>query len=131
MTPTSATTATSSTRINPTLHPVGMIKLKKISTIIVNAACPAVNDAISGTNAEPNTTNGIRIHSTSLSTPTTLINRAPRTNPIPVPSTARSILVPVVNALLRSTDSAPSTTQNPCSTGNTWVTATANASPRP
>ena len=40
-------------------------------------------------------------------------------------------LVPVVNALLRSTDIAPSTTQNPCSTGNRCVTATASANPRP
>ena len=39
--------------------------------------------------------------------------------------------MPVVNALLRSTDIAPSTTQNPCSTGNTCVTATASANPRP
>ena len=50
---------------------------------------------------------------------------------MPVPSTARSILVPVVSALLRSTDIAPSTTQKPCSTGNRWVIATASASPRP
>ena len=48
-----------------------------------------------------------------------------------VPTTARSVFVPVVSALLRSTDNAPSTTQNPCSTGNTWVTATARASPIP
>ena len=50
---------------------------------------------------------------------------------MPVPSTARSILVPVVSALLRSTDIAPSTTQKPCSTGKRWTIATANASPRP
>ncbi len=48
-----------------------------------------------------------------------------------VPTTARSVFVPVVSALLRSTESAPRTTQNPCSTGNTWVTATASASPMP
>jgi hypothetical protein len=53
------------------------------------------------------------------------------TNPIVVPMTARTIFVPVVNALLRNTDIAPSTTQKPCCTGNTCVIATATASPRP
>ena len=37
----------------------------------------------------------------------------------------------MVSALLRNTDIAPSTTQNPCSTGNTCVTATASANPSP
>ena len=37
----------------------------------------------------------------------------------------------MVSALLRSTDIAPNTTQNPCCTGNTWVTVTAAASPNP
>ena len=56
---------------------------------------------------------------------------APNTKPTAVPATARSTRVPVVSALLRNTDIAPSTTQNPCCTGNTWVTATASASPSP
>ena len=56
---------------------------------------------------------------------------APNTKPTAVPATARSTRVPVVSALLRNTDIAPSTTQNPCSTGNTWVTATASANPSP
>ena len=47
--PTSAPTTTSSTRISPTCHPVGAIRLKAISTHIVKAAWAAVNDAISGT----------------------------------------------------------------------------------
>ena len=46
---------------------------------------------------------------------------APSTKPSAVPATARSTLVPVVSALLRSTDIAPSTTQKPCWTGNTCV----------
>ena len=46
------------------------------------------------------------------------MNTAPRTNPSAVPTTARTTLVPVVSALLRSTDIAPSTTQKPCCTGN-------------
>ena len=97
----------------------------------MKAACAAVNDAISGTYADPNTTSGISSHSTGGSTPTRLISRAPSRKPIPVPITARHTRVPVVSALERSTDRAPSTTQKPCSTGNTCVTATASASPSP
>ena len=102
-----------------------------INTIIVNAAWPATNDATSGTYAEPNATSGSSIHSTTGSTPTISITTAPSTNPTVVPATARSTRVPVVSALLRNTDIAPSTTQNPCSTGNTCVTATASAKPSP
>ena len=75
-------------------QPVGTIRLKMISTIIVNAAWPAMNDATSGTYAEPNTTTGSSIHSTTGSTPThARCSTAPRTNPIVVPTTARSIFV--------------------------------------
>ena len=48
-----------------------------------------------------------------------------------MPATARTTRVPVVSALLRNTDIAPSTTQKPCCTGKTWVIATASASPSP
>ena len=48
-TPTQAPTTTSSTRISPTFHPVGTIRLNTISTIMVNAAWLAVNEPISGT----------------------------------------------------------------------------------
>ncbi len=54
---------------------------------------------------------------------------APMTNPITVPVTARTTLVPVVSALLRSTDSAPSTTHSPFWTGEHNVTTTASARP--
>src|SRR6185312_239534 len=101
------------------------------STIIVNAAWPATNEATSGTYAEPNATTGKSIHSTTGSTPSNSMTAAPSTKPTAVPATARSTRVPVVSALLRNTDIAPSTTQNPCSTGNTWVTATASANPSP
>src|SRR5262249_11201472 len=74
---------------------------------------------------------GTRIHSTTGSTPSAGISTAPNTNPSAVPATARTTFVPVVNALLRNTDIAPSTTQKPCWTGNTCVAATANANPRP
>ena len=130
-TPTAAPTSTSSTRIRPTLQPVGTITLKMISTIIVNIACPAMNDATSGTYAEPNATSGSIAHITAGSTPINSMKIAPSTKPIPVPVTARSTRVPVVSALLRNTDMAPSTTQKPCWTGKRWVTATATARPRP
>jgi hypothetical protein len=48
-----------------------------------------------------------------------------------VPTTARTAVVPVVTALLRSTDSAPSTTQGAFGTGKMKVTVTASASARP
>ena len=51
------------------------------------------------------------------------------TNPTAVPATARSAVAPVPRALDRSTDSVPSTTQNPCSTSVTSTTATARARP--
>ena len=65
ITPTNAPTTTSSTRIKPTLHPVGTMRLKMINTIIVKAAWPAMNDATSGTNAEPNATTGSSAHMTT------------------------------------------------------------------
>ena len=54
---------------------------------------------------------------TTGSTPSNSMTTAPSTNPTAVPATARNTRVPVVSALLRNTDIAPSTTQNPCSTG--------------
>src|SRR4029077_15914088 len=131
ITPTNAPTTTSSTRIKPTLHPVGTMRLKMINTIIVKAAWPAMNDATSGTNAEPKATTGSSAHMTPRSTPTNSMTTTPNRNPIAVPATARNTRVPVVSALLRNTDIAPSTTQNPCCTGNTCVTATASANPSP
>src|SRR5689334_7753885 len=125
--PTDAPTTTSSTRSRPTRQPVGTIRLKLISTIMVKAAWPAVNDTTPGTYAEPNATTGSSSHNTTGSTPTSLIRIAPSTKPTAVPATARTTRVPVVSALLRSTDIAPSTTQNPCCTGNTCVTVTAKA----
>ena len=47
--PATAPTTMSSMRTSPTRQPVGTIKLKVTSTIIVNAACAAVKDATSGT----------------------------------------------------------------------------------
>ena len=130
-TPTIAPTTTSSTRIRPTCQPLGLMMLKMISTIIVNIAWPATNDATSGTYAEPKATTGSANHSTTGSTPINSMNTMPSRKPSVVPTTARTTRVPVVSALLRSTDIAPRTTQKPCWTGKTWVTVTASARPRP
>ena len=91
-----------------------------------------MNDATSGTYAEPNATigssdpqhDGVDAHQLDEHDAEHEADRR-------CPTTARTTRVPVVSALLRSTDIAPSTTQKPCWTGNTWVTATASASPRP
>ena len=80
-TPTAPPTAMSSMRISPTCQPVGWIRLKTISTIIVNAACPAANDAISGTYAATNATIGNTAHNTAGSTPMNSMSTAPMTNP--------------------------------------------------
>src|SRR6516165_7996205 len=51
-------------------------------------------------------------------------------NPMTVPASARHAVAPVAAALVRSTDSVPSTTQNPCCTvaRSATVTAAARAS---
>ena len=49
-------------------------------------------------------------------------------NPTTVPASARHAVAPVDAALVRSTDSVPSTTQNPCCTPERSATATAAAS---
>ncbi len=130
-TPTAPPTAMSSMRISPTRQPLGWIRLNTISTSMVNAAWPAVNDQTSGTNAARNATTGRTLHSTTGFTPISSISTLPMTNPSVVPITARSTLVPVVSALDRNTDIAASTTQNPCCTGNRCVVATARARPSP
>src|SRR5215469_17488474 len=48
-------------------------------------------------------------------------------NPATVPASARQAVAPVAAALVRSTDSVPSTTQNPCCTLERSATATAAA----
>ena len=53
-----------------------------ISTIIVNIAWPAMNDATSGTYAEPNATIGSIVHITAGSTPINSMKTAPSTKPI-------------------------------------------------
>ena len=53
---------------------------------------------------------------------------APTTKPTTVPARARHAVAPVEAALVRSTESVPSTTQNPCCTPDRSATATAAAS---
>ena len=62
---------------------------------------------------EPKATSGNNSHITNGSTPSSPITTAPTTNPITVPTIARTAVVPVVSALVRSTDNAPSTTHSP------------------
>ena len=52
----------------------------------------------------------------------------PIANPTTVPARARHAVAPVEAALVRSTDSVPSTTQNPCCSPDTSAMATAAAS---
>lgn len=61
--------------------------------------------------------------------PTASMITAPTTKPMVVPPRARSAADPVVRAVVRSTDIAPSTTQKPCATSVTSAIVTAMASP--
>ena len=55
-------------------------------------------------------------HRCHAAVPTASMISEPATNPITVPPSARSPVDPVVSAVVRSTDIAPSTTQKPCDT---------------
>ena len=76
-------------------------------------------------------TTGNRVHITIPSVPSNAMTRVPRRNPPTVPATARTAVVLVATALLRSTESVPSTTHSPFWIGNTIVTTTASASAIP
>ena len=80
---------------------------------------------------DPKVTIGSSTHITIGSTPSSPMVTAPMENPMTVPVIARSPVVPVDSALLRNTDSAPSTTHKPFWIGKTRVTTTAKASARP
>ena len=62
--------------------------------------------------------------------PTSSMTAEPTAKPITVPPIARSAVDPVVRAVVRSTDMAPSTTQKPWETSVISAIATAMASPR-
>src|SRR6516164_8435693 len=74
-----------------------------------------------------NTANGSTVHSAAGPVPIASSSSAPATKPTAVPSSARIAVDPVDAAVVRSTDSVPSATQNPCCTPLTEATATAAA----
>ncbi len=61
--------ATSSIRTSPIFQPAGTIRLNRISSVIVNAACPAANEIAAGASPANRTTNGSSTHSTVVSVP--------------------------------------------------------------
>src|SRR6516162_11478384 len=73
------------------------------------------------------TATGSAIHRAVCPVPIPSSSRAPTMNPTTVPASARHAVAPVAAALVRSTDSVPSTTQNPCCTLDRSATATAAA----
>ena len=121
--------ATSSIRVRPTFQPVGSMMLNRMITTNVKPACPAANEMTAGAAPEMSTAGGSRTHSNAVWSETPIMMAEPTTNPTAVPATARRAVAPVPSALVRSTESVPSTTQNPCETPVTSTTATASASP--
>ena len=96
--------------------------------VIVNAAWPTRNGAVPGVYDATRTETGSATHSATGPVPMAASRAAPTTNPTAVPASARHAVDPVAAALVRSTDSVPSTTQNPCWTPLRSATATATAS---
>ncbi len=70
---------------------------------------------------------GSAVHSAGVLVPMPSSSSAPTTKPATVPPSARSAVDSVDAALVRSTDSVPSTTQNPCCTPDRSATRTAAA----
>jgi hypothetical protein len=105
--------ATSSIRTSPTCHPAGLMMLYRISRETVNPACPAVNET-AGAMPATRIATGSSTHSSTGFVPSMSTSAPPMMNPIVVPTSPRTTLCPVLRALERSTDSAPSTIQNEC-----------------
>ena len=72
---------------------------------------------------------GSTAHSTASCVPMAITSSAPTTIPTAVPARALRIDQPVASAFDRSTESVPSTTQNPCWRPVRWAMKTATASP--
>ncbi len=115
----------------PTLQPTGTSRLNRTTTVTVNAAWPTANGAVAGRvggdqhgERERHPQRGRAVCRSPAGGP-----RRSRTRPRCLPS-ARSAVDPVEAAFVRSTDSVPSTTQNPCWTllRSAIATAAANAS---
>ena len=110
-------------------QPAGWMMLKRISSVSVNAACPAVKEITAGATPASSTASGSSTQSSAVLVPMAATTAAPIANPIAVPSTPRAMNWPVFSAFERSTDSVPSTTQNECCTPVRLATNTAR--PRP
>src|SRR6516164_218644 len=74
-----------------------------------------------------NTANGSTVHRAVGPVPIASSSTAPATKPTAVPASARIAVDPVAAAVVRSTDTVPSATQNPCCTPLSEATATAAA----
>ena len=101
-------------RTSPRLQPAGWRMLKRMSTVSVNAACAAANDIAAGASPASRTATGSTSHSSALFVPISHTRPRRRRSPPRCPASARSAVCPVLSALERSTDSAPSTTQKEC-----------------
>lgn len=88
-----------------------------------------MNGMTAGASADTRITSGSSVHSTGGIVPTTITPRPPIANPSTVPTIARTIVAPVVVALVRSTDSAPNPIQNAFCASKTLASSTASASP--
>ena len=80
----------------------------------MNAACPTTNGVVPGAYAATSTAAGSTAHRASGLVPIAISSAAPTAKPTTVPASARHAVDPVAAALVRSTDSVPSTTQKPC-----------------
>ena len=80
--------AMSSTRSSPTRQPAGWMMLKRITSVSVNAACPAANEIAAGATPASRTASGSRNHSSVVSVPISAQHAAPTTKPTTVPSDA-------------------------------------------
>ena len=67
----------SSTRTSPTCQPAGAMMLNRITSVSVNAACPAANEIAAGATPATRIGDGSRIHSTVVLVPTSPISAGP------------------------------------------------------
>ena len=98
-----------------------------ITTATVKPAWPAANEMAEGATPARRTATGSTAHSSSWWVPRATTTSEPTPKPTTVPTTARTAVAPVPSAFERSTDSVPSTTQNPCCTSVASTVATARA----
>ena len=92
-------------------------------------AWPAANETARGAYAASIAASGSAIHNHVSLLPMARSSRPPTVIPASVPSSAWTIVAPVLSALERSTESDPSTTQNACWTDASEAMKTAIASP--